>query len=252
VLLLIVATLVAAPVTWELTASRRGGPGCTARIGKSSYTLDEAQAANASTIAVTAVKLRLPIAAVRIGIATALQESGLHNLTHGDRDSIGIFQQRPSQGWGTRTQILSPSFASTSFFNRLTTVAGWDRMPLTVAAQAVQRSGHPNAYAKWQTEATVLSRALTGEIAGAFTCTVARPRPKPFSELTSTLKIELGGKTLDTSVDPQRAWLIASWVVARSNLYGVTQITATDQRWTASIGGWRPGPRTSVVHVIHR
>jgi hypothetical protein len=117
----------------------------------------------------------------------------------------------------------------------------------------VQRSGHPKAYAKWEAEAKVLARALSGEIAAAFTCSVAKPKPAPFSRLTGALAAELGGKTLDTPVDPQRGWLIATWVVARSNAYGVTQITVADQRWTAASGTWKPhSPRSSSVHVVRR
>jgi len=252
-LVLLAASLVAAPVTWKLTASRRPTTGCRAGFGSSSYRLDAEQAANATTIAATARRLRLPTAAVTVGLATALQESGLRNLNRGDRDSIGIFQQRPSQGWGTRTQILSPGYASTAFFDGLTKVPRWERLPLTVAAQAVQRSGHPKAYAKWEPQARVLAGALAGEVAGAFTCTVARQRPEPFARLTSTLGTELGGKTLDVPVDAQRGWLVASWVVARANAYGITQITYGDQRWTASSGAWRPfSPRSPSVRVTRR
>jgi hypothetical protein len=249
----VAASAVAAPITWQLTSSRRESTGCRAGVGSSSYRLDAEQAANATTIAVTARRLKLPTAAVTIGLATALQESGLRNLTKGDRDSAGIFQQRPSQGWGTRAQILSPAFAATGFFDGLAKVSGWEKLPLTDAAQAVQRSGHPKAYAKWEPEAKVLARALSGEIPGAFTCSVAKPKPAPFSRLTGALAAELGGKTLDTPVDPQRGWLIASWVVARANAYGITQITVADRRWTAASGTWKPhSPRSTSVRVVRR
>ena len=70
----------------------------------------------------------------------ALQESGLHNLSYGDRDSLGLFQQRPSQGWGTPAQIMSPRHAAAAFYRRLSRIAGWQAMPVTEAAQTVQHS----------------------------------------------------------------------------------------------------------------
>ncbi|MBN1174954.1 MAG: C40 family peptidase [Micromonosporaceae bacterium] len=96
----------------------------------------------------------LPVRAAVIAIATALQESTLRNLTYGDRDSLGLFQQRPSQGWGTPEQILDPVHASNSFYDHLVKVPHWDTIPLAQAAQAVQRSAFPSAYARWEDLAT--------------------------------------------------------------------------------------------------
>lgn len=97
-----------------------------------------------------------------IAVATAMQESTLNNLGSGDRDSLGLFQQRPSQGWGTAAQIMDPVYAAGQFYAALLKVPGWQQMPLTVAAQAVQNSGFPGAYAKWQDPATALVAHLTG------------------------------------------------------------------------------------------
>ena len=94
----------------------------------------------------------LPRAAV-IAVATAMQESALRNINYGDRDSLGLFQQRPSQGWGTAAQITDAVYASNSFYKRLETVGKWQTTPLTVVAQAVQRSGLPDDYAKWEKSA---------------------------------------------------------------------------------------------------
>jgi len=134
------------------------------------YALDRAQAANAAIIASAAATVGLPHHAVTIGIATALQESGLHNLDHGDRDSLGLFQQRPSQGWGSPAQILDPHFAATSFFRQLAKVNGWPAMTVSDAAQRVQHSARPQAYATWEDEARALARATTGELPGALSC----------------------------------------------------------------------------------
>lgn len=99
-----------------------------------------------------------------IAVATALQESGLANLPHlgprNDHDSVGLFQQRPSQGWGTAEQLQDPAYASRKFYEKLLTVPGWQRMPLTRAAQRVQRSAYPDAYAKHEPAATQLVNLL--------------------------------------------------------------------------------------------
>jgi hypothetical protein len=107
---------------------------------------------------------------VAIALATALQESGLRNISHGDRDSLGLFQQRPSQGWGTPREILDPTYAAGEFYKHLVKVRGYQDLPLTVAAQRVQRSGYPEAYAKHEPDATLLAAALTGTSAATLTC----------------------------------------------------------------------------------
>lgn len=151
-------------------ASKNGLP-CRVVADGRSYGLDRAQAANAGIIAAASGAVGLPHHAVTIGIAAALQESRLHNLAYGDRDSLGLFQQRPSQGWGTPTQILNPQFAAESFFRALAKIDAWPAMPVSEAAQRVQRSAQPTAYATWENEARALARATTGELPGALTCT---------------------------------------------------------------------------------
>ncbi|WP_051857031.1 C40 family peptidase [Streptomyces sp. NRRL S-1868] len=111
---------------------------------------------NAKVIIAVAKKRHLPARAAQIALATAMQESGLRNLGHGDRDSLGLFQQRPSQGWGTPAQVREPAYAAGQFYDRLVKVRGWRQMPLTRAAQKVQRSLYPNAYARWETAAEQL------------------------------------------------------------------------------------------------
>jgi len=104
----------------------------------------------ANVITNTARSRGLPPRAAVIGVATAMQESGLRNINYGDRDSLGLFQQRPSQGWGTSAQVTDAVYASNSFYSRLVKVNKWQTRPLTQAAQSVQRSGLPTAYAKWE------------------------------------------------------------------------------------------------------
>ncbi len=154
-----------------------GGPGCkvvSADDDGASYEFTPEQAVNAATIAAVGTGRGMPERAVTIALATALQESGLHNIGHGDRDSLGLFQQRPSQGWGTPKQIMEPTYAAGVFYEHLAKVPGYTRLPLTVAAQRVQRSGFPQAYAKHEPDATLLAAALTGRAAATLTC---RGRP---------------------------------------------------------------------------
>jgi hypothetical protein len=92
-----------------------------------------------------------------------LISDSLVNLSGGDRDSVGLFQQRPSQGWGTPEQLHTPTYAATAFYTRLLAVPGWQGMELTGAAQAVQRSAYPGAYAQWERSATVIVAALLGQ-----------------------------------------------------------------------------------------
>lgn len=127
--------------------------------------LDAGQLGNAQIIYSVARDLQLPARAPVIAIATALQESGLRNLPHGTADSLGLFQQRPSQGWGSPAQLLNPVYASSAFYARLVQVTGWQSLPLAVAAQDVQRSGVPGAYAHWE----ALADALVSTFSGAAT-----------------------------------------------------------------------------------
>ncbi|WP_433280323.1 hypothetical protein [Micromonospora sp. CA-244673] len=120
--------------------------------------LNGEQTANAKAIIAATKKAGLPERAAVISIATSLQESKLENLGHlgdkNDHDSLGLFQQRPSSGWGTPEQITDPEYSTLSFLKGLKQVDGWDKMPLTDAAQTVQVSAYPDAYAQWEQQAT--------------------------------------------------------------------------------------------------
>ncbi|MBS2966639.1 hypothetical protein KGA66_26620 [Actinocrinis puniceicyclus] len=130
-------------------------------------TYSREQLANATTIYQVSVTLGLPIYAAQIATATALQESDLYDLDQGDRDSLGLFQQRPSQGWGTPQQIMDPVYASTKFYEALIKVPDWQTMPLWQAAQAVQRSAYPGAYAQWAYIAGYLVATVSGALVGS-------------------------------------------------------------------------------------
>ncbi|WP_327431517.1 heavy metal transporter [Streptomyces sp. NBC_01236] len=177
----VVLLAVAGYLTVQYLTGGTGAPRCEVVSGKgdgASYEFTPEQAVNAATISAVGTSRDLPERAVTIALATALQESGLRNIQHGDRDSLGLFQQRPSQGWGTRKQIMDPTYAAGIFYEHLAKVSGYTKLPLTVAAQRVQRSGYPEAYAKHEPDATLLAAALTGRAAATLTCE-GRPDATP-------------------------------------------------------------------------
>ncbi|WP_319460974.1 hypothetical protein [Micromonospora sp. RTP1Z1] len=127
---------------------------------QSKITLNGEQTGNVKAIIAATKKAGLPERAAVISIATSLQESKLENLGHlgdaNDHDSLGLFQQRPTSGWGTPEQITDPEYATTAFLKGLKQVDGWQDMPLTQAAQTVQVSAYPDAYAQWEQQAADL------------------------------------------------------------------------------------------------
>jgi hypothetical protein len=127
-----------------------------------------AQQANATTIVQQALHKGMGVRSAVIAVATAMQESQLQNINYGDRDSLGLFQQRPSMGWGTAQQITTPSYAADAFLGALqqqqASNPGWAQQPLWTSAQAVQKSGFPLAYAKWETQAVQLVKNIVTQV----------------------------------------------------------------------------------------
>lgn len=218
-------------------------PGCTATGTLGSYRLDFAQAANAATITAVGKRDGFSDHAVTVALAAALLESQLHNLTYGDRDSVGLFQQRPSQGWGSRSQLLNPRYAAAAFFGGLQKVPGWATLAVTDAAQQVQRSAAPQAYAQWENEARTLAEVLTGEVPAGLSCRFAVPAAvTATSPLGAAMAAELGAPTLGTALVPARGWTVANWLVAHAPSYRITSVSFAGQRWTPTSGGWQPHP----------
>ena len=152
----VVTVLLLAVAAWFVTTRAWGtpsDPACRVVAGTQVYRLDREQVANAMIITDAARRTGLEHHAVTVALAAAIQESQLRNLTHGDRDSLGLFQQRPSQGWGNPAQILDPHYAAMEFFRTLARVDQWQTMPVTDAVQLVQRSATPTAYAASEAEA---------------------------------------------------------------------------------------------------
>jgi len=148
------------------SSSRSAGQGarCSVQAGKAvdGVTLSPSQLNDARLIYNVSRTLQLPGRAAVIAIATSMQESSLVDEPYGTSDSLGLFQQRPSEGWGTPTQIMDPIYASTKFYQALALVPAWETLPLTIIAQEVQGSGYPAAYAKWEDLADALVATFNG------------------------------------------------------------------------------------------
>jgi hypothetical protein len=179
VVLVIVAT--AAGVVSAMTGGGTGGEVCLATAtgtGGTSAPLTADQTRNAEVIVAVGARMRVPVRGWVIAVATALQESGLINLgdlgTANDRDSLGLFQQRPSQGWGTPAQIMNPEYAARKFYEALLAVPGWQMMPVGEAAQRVQKSVYPDAYAAYEARATAIVNAI-GASLGVAVCRSGGP-----------------------------------------------------------------------------
>jgi hypothetical protein len=164
-LLLIAAVVVG--LAWDAESETPAVMTAQCTIAHSSFTLTAEQVANAKIIADVGRQRGLPDRAIVIALATAQQESRLRNLDYGDRDSLGLFQQRPSSGWGTDAQVQDPVYAANRFYDHLVEVPGWETARLTDAAQSVQRSAFSEAYQQWEAMATDLTNALASD---ALTC----------------------------------------------------------------------------------
>jgi hypothetical protein len=226
--------------------------GCEVTIGQATYSLDLAQASNATTIAAVGKRLGLPDHAVTVALATALQESGLHNLGYGDLDSLGLFQQRPSQGWGTPAEILTPHYAAAAFFEHLAAVPGWETLPVTVAAQQVQRSSSPDAYAQWESEARTLAEGLTGEVPTGLSCQFPGLPPGATASLSDAMSLELGPPTVGVAVLAARGWTVSAWLVGHATQFGITSVAFDGRAWTAAGGAWGPDPVAGSEVIVTR
>jgi hypothetical protein len=249
-------------------------PGCQAGTGVQAIDLDPEQAEVAATIAGVAVRHRLPRQAVTVALAAALQESKLHNLDYGDRDSVGIFQQRPSEGWGSATQLQDPVYATTKFYTALGTVHGYTAMPVYRAAQAVQHSADGSAYQQWTDIAGQLTGYFTGKSAHGVSCwytpagkaNLAGMKgqigetfgPAGRNAVVVRITTDRSGKKTSAVLYVQRAagWTEASWLVAHAEAYHLSHVRYAGFSWKAANGnmGWQresnptsPSGKTGIV-----
>lgn len=224
---------------------------CTAVAGGRSAELATDQSFNAALISAVAVQRGLPPRAASIALATAMQESKLRNIGHGDQagpDSRGLFQQRPSQGWGTEAQVMDPYYATNAFYDALVKLPGYETMAITDAAQAVQRSAFPLAYAQHEDMARSFASALTGQTPGALQCTLrsADAAGDP-AALTTELERDYGslgasteGQAVLVPVSDELAWSVAQWAVASANDLGVVRVDVAGRSWIrGDQAGWQ-------------
>jgi hypothetical protein len=234
---------------------------CTATGLGTSHRYTTERTANAALISAVAVDRGLPPRAASIALATAYQESRLQNIDYGDRDSVGLFQQRPSQGWGSVEEIMDPIFATNAFYDVLITIDGYESGDINDIAQRVQRSGHPEAYRDHETEGRLYASALTGMSPANLDCVLepvgaasspeavrselARqfPRLTEAGALTANLadaaalapqRPEDAGATalvIDPDGDEARGWAVANWAVARAADDGIVQVSYQGRVW---------------------
>ena len=222
-----------------LTEPVPGQQRCVATADNRSTVVDLDQAHYASIIAGVSVRRGLPPRAASIAIATAYQETGIRNLDYGDRDSIGLFQQRPSQGWGTKQQVMDPYHASGKFYDALVKIENWETGDINDVAQQVQNSGHPEAYRDHEDDARVLASTLTGQSPAGLSCLERTGAAGDAKELRGALEQTFG--KLDDSAKgsvvtvrasgKKRAWAYAHFAVANAKFYGVTTVKIGDRLW---------------------
>jgi hypothetical protein len=216
---------------------------CSATVNGRTTTIDPDQAFYAGIIAGMSVQRGLKPRAASIALATAYQESGIRNLDYGHSDSLGLFQQRPSKGWGTEAEIMDPWYSTREFYRAMVKVSTWETKDINDVAQAVQRSAFPDAYRKHVDNAKTLASALTGETPASFTCVFGSPEPADpdglSQYLTKTFKAQITVSAADgalriTAKNPTQAWSVAELAIAASGRFGVRAVQLGQYGWTLS------------------
>lgn len=259
----VVALVTAVGARWVIEEFRT--PTCEFTAGDSTERRTPEQAANAATIAMVSLDRDLPPKAATIALATAVQESKLRNLTYGDADSLGLFQQRPSQGWGSEEEILDPVYAANTFFAAMERIPDWAGWVVTEIAQEVQRSAYPEAYADHEHEGRTIASALTGHSPTGLACRLDEPTDRGRPDTFAAAVAEQTGQ--DASADGQvvsvrasddrHAWAVGAWAVAQAKARNVRTVQVGDRVWTRDRGdaamSWDdadepvPGPQVRVT-----
>lgn len=208
--------------------------------------LTNEQARNASVIVAESYNRGLSEQAAVIALATAWQESGLRNLNYGDRDSLGLFQQRPSYDWGTKEQILDPWYSSGRFYEELVKFDDWESTDVNDIAQKVQRSGHPEAYRKHETNARALAGAFRGSREGTFTCinrdatgTDHGALDKVASTVPGVSLQDNGSELVMTANNAGAAWSVTQLALANTSELGVEKVVVGGNEWKQGEQAWK-------------
>jgi hypothetical protein len=240
---------------WDSTGGHTIDSGCT--FG--AYQLDTSQTAVASTMVGVVTNRGLPERAAVLVLAAGLQESKLRNLApgDGDRDSVGVLQQRPSQGWGTPADLNDVHYATGAFLSALIKIANWQTLPLAEAVQDVQISADGSAYAPHEAEAQALADRLMGKPPAGLTCTFTPPTTVATpATVAASVRQDLPVNPPTTSgltvSVPGAAWQTAAWFVANADRLGLERVAYDNEIWTRT-KGWKPGtaPATAVVATIY-
>ena len=235
-------------------------PQCTITAAGTTETFDPEQTGNAALISALSMKREMPPRAATIALTTAFQESKIRNLRYGDRDSLGLFQQRPSQGWGTEAQILDPVYSTNRFYDALVKYKGYETADITKIAQSVQKSGYPAAYRDHEGQGRVLASTLTGHSPGGLTCRLdpATSHSSP-AAIAADLVRQMGVTTANagdgvltvTAADATTAWAVGHWAVARAEQYGATKVSVGARTWdrSGSDSAWSSGADGTKVTI---
>jgi hypothetical protein len=249
----VLVVILACGVGYLILRNRNQPTRATLCVADPDLQLTTGQAAIAATIAGVASRRDLPARAVAIAYATALQESKLANLHYGDLDSVGVFQQRPSEGWGTARQLEDPVYATERFFDALTAVPNYQQLPIYVAAQDVQHSADGQAYDQYATVGTALATAFTGADPHAVWCSYADPAAKPSlvaagQAMTSAFGLVArpatgSGMMSVQAGSPEQGWAVAAWLVSNASTYGITSVRYQGLDWLGFTGPGRWAPQ---------
>lgn len=209
--------------------------------GAQDLALTHEQARNSAIIVAVSYDHGLSEQAAVIALATAWQESGLRNIEYGDRDSLGLFQQRPSYGWGTPEEIMDPWYSSGRFYEELVKFPDWETTDVNDIAQKVQRSGHPEAYRKHETNARALAGALRGSLPASLGCVDRSGNPgdaSAFEEVVAQVpgvEMQIEDTTITLTSDDETAlWSAVQLALANTRDAGIISASVGDQMWEQS------------------
>lgn len=252
VVLAVAAIAVGARVLWNAAQSAVHSDGC----DFGDYSLDLGQAEIASTVVGVVLTRGLPERAAVLTIGAALQESKLRNLApgDGDRDSVGILQQRPSQGWGTAAQISDVRYATGKFLDAVVKVPHWQTDSLASVVQAVQVSADGAAYAQHEAEAQQVSDALTGAKPMGVSCSFGKPTVVAQAStvaqaVTTNLPVDkpsISGRDITVT---GAGWATASWFICNADSLGIDSVRFDGHVWSRN-KGWKDDAKAAKTAVI--
>jgi hypothetical protein len=232
---------------WRAAQTAIQSDGC--QFGTYSTSLSRSQ--NAATMVSVVIKRGLPERAAVLVLGAALQESKLDNIPpgEGDRDSVGVLQQRPSQGWGSATRLSDVHYATGRFLDALVKIPHWQEDSLAVVVQAVQISADGSAYARHEPQAQAMADALMGVKPAGVTCRFDKPTAVAapstvVAQLAKDLPVTTPTISGQTIIVPGASWATAAWLITHANVYGIDVVQHAGQSWQRS-AAWKADPTAS-------